>query len=244
MSVAGWGGSFGAMGILMVLIWPSIEGTISKLSASYPEAMMEAFGFSGMNTIEQYVDGELFGLLVPLAGAVLAVRCVLRPIVDAEDAGHLDTWLAMPVSRRTLAWSSFASAGIVLAATLAVMWTCTMVASVASGAGLDAAALARGVVNVWPLAMVFAGIALVSAGATRGAARANAAAMGALVAMYLLDLAGRLAPEASDLRYASAFRLYGSAIADGLQLGHVAGLVAAALLLAWAGAGLLERRDL
>lgn len=243
-TIASWGGSFGAMGILMVLVWPSIEDTISKVAASYPKALMEAFGVQGMNTIEQYVDGELFGLLVPLAAAVLVVRCVLRPIVDAEDAGQLDTWMAMPVGRRTLAWSSFAIAGVVLAATLAVMWALTMVASVVSGAGLDAAVLGRGVVNVWPLAMFFAGLAMVSAGAMRGAARANAVALGALVAMYLLDLAGRLAASVSELRYLSAFRLYGSAIADGLDASHVAGLTAAALLLAWVGALLFQRRDL
>lgn len=243
-TVASWGGSFGAMGALMVLVWPSIEDTVSELSASYPKALMEAFGVSGMNTIEQYIDGELFGLLVPLAAAVLVVRCVLRPIVDAEDAGQLDTWMAMPVGRRVLAWSSFALAGVVLAATLAVMWACTMVASVASGAGVDAATLARGVANVWPLAMFFAGLAMVSAGAMRGAGRANAVALGALVAMYLLDLAGRLATSVSELRYLSAFRLYGSAIADGLDASHVAGLTGAALLLAWLGALLFQRRDL
>ena len=233
----------GAMGAMMVLVWPSIQGTVSKLIASYPQELMKAFGISGFNTVEQYVDGELFGLMIPFAAALLAVRCVIKPIAGAEDAGQLDTWLAMPIARRTLAWSAFASAGVVLAATLSVMWIITMGVSLASGAGLSGVALARGVINVWPLSMVFASIAVVASGAVRGSGKANGAAMGVLVAMYLIDLMGKLAGDFADLRYASAFRYYGSAIEHGLDALHVVGLVGAALLLAALGAELLQRRD-
>lgn len=238
-----WGGAFGAMGALMVLVWPSIEDTVSKLIDSYPEELMKAFGITGFNTVEQYIDGELFGLMIPFAAAFLVVRCVIRPLGAAEDAGQLDTWLTMPISRRALTWSAFASAGIVLAATLLVMWAVTMATSVLTGAGMSGGALGRAVVNVWPLAMTFAGIAVVATGAFRGAGRANGAAMGVLVAMYLVDLVGKLAPDLADLRYASAFRLYGSAIQSGLDAGHVAVLCASALLLAAAGGEMFQRRD-
>lgn len=239
-----WGGALGAMGALMVLVWPAIEDTVGKLVASYPKEFMQAFGITGFNTIEQYVDGELFGLLVPLAGAALAVRCVIRPIAGAEDAGQLDTWLTMPISRRTLAWSSLAATGLVLAAVLLMMWVLTMVTSVVTGAGLSGAALGRGVLNVWPLSMFFAAVALLACGATRGSSRVTGAAIGALIAMYLVDLVGKLDPGLADLRYASAFRYYGSAIENGLDAGHVVGLLGVGLLLATLGAELLQRRDL
>lgn len=238
-----WGGSLGVMGAMMVLVWPSIEGTVSKLISSYPESMLKAFGISGFNTIEQYLDGELFGLLVPLASVVLVVRLVIRPIAGAEDAGQLDTWLTMPIPRRALAWSSFVAAIALLAATLAGMWLITMAVSVISGGGLSGEILARGLLNVLPLATFFAGLAMVATGAMRGSSRVTGVALGALFAMYLVDLVGKLAPEFDRLRYASAFRYYGSAIVNGLDAGHIGGLLAAGLLLAFVGAELFQRRD-
>lgn len=238
-----WGGMLGAMGALMVLVWPSIDETVSKLISSYPKQLMAAFGISGFNSVEQYLDGELFGLLIPLASVVLAVRCVIRPIAGAEDAGQLDTWLAMPVPRRALAWSSFAAAVAVLAGTLAVMWLITMAVSVISGAGLSGGVLARGLLNVLPLSIFFAGVAMVASGAMRGSSRVTGVALGTLFAMYLVDLVGKLATDFSDLRYVSAFRYYGSAIVNGLDAAHVVGLTAAGLLLALLGAELFERRD-
>lgn len=238
-----WGGSLGLMGAMMVLVWPSIEGTVSKLISSYPESMMKAFGISGFNTIEQYLDGELFGLLIPLAGVVLVVRLVIRPIAGAEDAGQLDTWLTMPLPRRALAWSSFVAALLLLAATLAVMWLITMAVSVLSGGGLSGVVLARGLLNVLPLATFFAGVAMVASGAMRGSGRVTGVALGALFAMYLVDLVGKLAPDFDTLRYASAFRYYGSSIQNGLNAGHVGGLLAAGLLLALLGTELFQRRD-
>jgi len=41
----------------------------------------------------------------------------------------------------------------------------------------------------------------------------------------------------------SAFRLYGSAVQDGLDLTHIAALTVAATTLTWIGAVLLDRRD-
>ncbi|MBJ7470301.1 MAG: hypothetical protein JHD16_03330 [Solirubrobacteraceae bacterium] len=238
-----WGLALGAMGAMIVLIWPSIEGSVGELMKSYPKELMEAFGISGFNTVMQYLDGELFGLLVPLAGAVFAVRWVVRPIVGAEDAGQLDTWLAMPLPRRTLAWSTYAAAAIALAAVLTIMWAITMITSVLAGAGVSAGVLAQALVNVMPLSMFFAGVALLASGAMRGANRASGAAIGALFAMYLVDIVGKLAPDYADLRYATAFRYYGSVIENGLNATHVGGLLAAGLLLALLGTELFQRRD-
>ncbi len=238
-----WGGALGAMSALMVLIWPSLEDTVRELVNSYPKAVMQAFGVTGFNTVEQYVDGELFGLLVPLAAVVLVVSSVIRPIVGAEDAGQLDTWLTMPLPRRALAWSSFAAAVAVLAGALAVMWILTILAGLIAGVGVDAWIIARGVLNVLPLATFFGGVALVAAGATRGSSRVSGIALGTLIAMYVLDIAGKLAPDWEEVRYLSAFRLYGSAISSGLDAGHVVGLTGAGLLLALIGTELFQRRD-
>ncbi len=239
-----WGGALGAMSALMALIWPTVDDAMSRMMDSYPEQLKQAFGIVRLDTVERYVDAEMLSLVVPLTLALLAVRCVTRTTVAAEASGQLDTLLVLPVGRRVLAWSSWIVAGVVVGGALVVIWAATVVAGVLAGTRISATVIGRGMLNVWPLAMAFGGLALVAGGLVRGAGRVTAIATGTLLAMYVLDLVGKLAGEVAWLRTISAFRYYGSAIQSGLDLTHVAGLTAVGLLLAAAGAELLERRDL
>ena len=61
--------------------------------------------------------------------------------------------------------------------------------------------------------------------------------------MYVIDLVGKLADPLEPARAISAFRYYGSAIQNGLDVSHVCGLTLVALVLAAVGAVLFERRD-
>ncbi|HSD80802.1 MAG TPA: hypothetical protein VLB47_09075, partial [Solirubrobacteraceae bacterium] len=64
-----------------------------------------------------------------------------------------------------------------------------------------------------------------------------------LIGMYVIDLVGKLADPVEPLRYVSAFRYYGSAIQDGIDVSHVVGLTVAGVVLAVLGALAFERRD-
>jgi ABC-2 type transport system permease protein len=103
--------------------------------------------------------------------------------------------------------------------------------------------LARGFANVWPLAMLFAGVAAVAAGVLRGSGVVTGVAAGALVAAYVIDLVGKLAPELEAAREVSPFKYYGSAIQDGIDPVAFAALAVVGALLAVAGALAFERRD-
>jgi hypothetical protein len=70
------------------------------------------------------------------------------------------------------------------------------------------------------------------------------AAAGFLVAMYVIDLVGKLDTGLSGIRYASIFRYYGNAIESGIEPAAFLGLTAFAVLLTILGAMLVERRDL
>jgi ABC-2 type transport system permease protein len=239
-----WGGPLGAMTALMAAIWPSIEDSMAKLVEGYPSGLKDVFGIQTLDTIEKYIDVEMLSLVVPLALAFFAVRCATRATVTAEDRGYLDTLLSAPVSRRALAAASFAVTGLVLAAILAVIWTLTWIAGVTVGGGISATKLAAGLVNVWPLAMMFAGLATLATGFSRRPATVTAVATGTLVAMYVIDVVGKLAAPVESLRTVSAFRYYGSAIQNGLDASHMIGLTLVAVALTAIGALLFERRDL
>lgn len=238
-----WGGALGAMSALYTILWPSISGSAATLVDSYPSGLKRAFGIQQLDSIEAFLDAELLSLIAPFALAFFAIRCVARPIVEAEEHHHLDTLLSLPVTRRVLVAAALAVTGLDVVAILALVWLCTCAAGLLIGAGLSPGVFALGLMNLWPLTMAFAGLATLLAGALHRSATVTAVSAGTLVVMYALDVAGKLAGGLEPLRDVSAFRLYGSAVQDGLDLSHVSVLIAVGLTLAAAGAWLFERRD-
>jgi ABC-2 type transport system permease protein len=150
----------------------------------------------------------------------------------------------MPVSRRQLVGSSFLAAAVELAAVLVAIGVLTGLGSVLVGAGLEVGPAAAGFAAVWPLALFFAGLAVVACGFSLRTAVVTGSVAGVLVAMYVLDLVGRLDTGLSGLRHLSIFKYYGNAIEEGIEPLAFCGVTAAAILLAALGAWLFDRRDL
>jgi len=139
---------------------------------------------------------------------------------------------------------SFAGSGMALAGVLCVIWALTWAVGTLAGSGISATTLGAGLVNVWPLAMAFSGLAILAAGLLHRPATVTALATGTLLAIYVIGLVGRLADPLHGMRVISAFRYYGSAIQHGIDVSHVAVLACAAVLMAAAGAWLYERHDI
>ena len=239
-----WGGGLGAMSGLIAALWPSISDAIGKAIESYPANVKAAFGIRSLDTVEKYVDAEMLSLIVPLAIAFFAIRSATRAIVGAEDRGYLDPLLSLPLSRRTLVAGTFVDTAILAAVSLFVMWAITWGVGTLAGTGISARILADGFGNVWPLAIAFAGFAVFLAGILHRPSTVTAIATGTLVAMYIVDLVGKISPDLKPYRVVSAFRYYGSAVQDGMDWTHIAGLTTAGVLLAVIGAELFARRDI
>ena len=238
-----WGGGLGAMGALIAAIWPSIEDSVDELMASYPEGLKKAFGIVELDSVERYVDAEMLSLVIPFVLVLFAVRTVATAIVGAEERGHLDTLLSLPVDRRVLTASAFCVTAVLVAAILAVIWALTWLGGTIAGTGISAGTLGSGVANVWPLSIAFAGFAALLAGLAHRTAIVTGGAFGVFIAMYVVDLVGRLADPLEPLRPLSAFRYYGSAIQNGFDASHAVGLTVCGVVLTWAGAELFDRRD-
>jgi beta-exotoxin I transport system permease protein len=243
-SLLAWGVPLGLWSAFIVLIFPSVEGALSKAVADYPPALKEAFGIGELASVEQYLQAEMLSLIVPLALGYLAVRAVASGLSGAAESGRLDVLLSAPVSRSRIAAASFAATALELAIVLALTVVLTALGSLLAGAHLSLADALSGYANVWPLALLFAGLGVVATGFSLRTPVVTGAVAGVLVTMYVIDLVGRLDPDLSGLRYASVFRYYGNAIEDGIDPVAFCGVTAAAIALASLGAWLLERRDL
>ena len=243
-SVWAWGLPLGLMSAFIVAIFPSVEESISKAIKGYPQGLKEAFGISELTSVEQYLHAEMLSLIVPLALGYLAVRAIASGLTGAAESGRLDVLLSAPVSRARVVAAGFLATAVELAAVLFVTGLLTAAGSLLAGSGLDAAAAARGFANVWPLALLFAGFGVVAAGFSLRTSVVTGSVAGLLVAMYVLDLVGRLDPGLSGVRYASVFKYYGNAIENGIEPLAFVGVTLAACLLAALGAWLFQRRDL
>jgi ABC-2 type transport system permease protein len=243
-SLLAWGVPLGLWSAFVVLIFPSVEGALSKTVQSYPPALKEAFGIGELTSVEQYLHAEMLSLIVPLALGYLAVRAVASGLSGAAESGRLDVLLSAPVPRTRLAAASFAATAVELAIVLVLTVILTALGSLVAGAHLSLGSAIAGYANVWPLALVFAGLGIVATGFSLRTTVVTGAVAGVLVTMYVIDLVGRLDTSLSGIRYLSVFKYYGNAIEDGIDPLAFVGVTLAACLLAAIGAQLFERRDL
>jgi beta-exotoxin I transport system permease protein len=243
-SVLAWGLPLGLMSAFIVAIFPSVQDALAKVTRDYPSGLKEAFGIGELTNVEQYLHAEMLSLIVPLAVGYLAVRAAASGLTGASESRRLDVLLSAPVSRRRLVASGFIATAIEVAAVLVLTGLLTAIGSILAGAGLSAGKAVAGFANVWPLALVFAGLGIVITGWSLRTTVVTGSVAGVLVAMYVIDLIGRLDPDLDWLRYVSVFKYYGNAIEDGIDPLAFCGVTVVAILLASVGAWLFDRRDL
>jgi ABC-2 type transport system permease protein len=232
------------MSAFEVALFPSISKTLGTAIDGYPSGVKEAFGISDFSTIEAYLHAEMYSLVLPFALAYVALRSVATAIAGAEERGHLDSLLAVPVARRTLIASAFATSAVTAAVVLLVNGAFTAVAGLITGDAVGTGHLAAGLTGVWALGLFFAGCATLASGLLHRSGQVLGAVGGVLGAMYLFDLVGKLSDAVGALRWASAFRYLGTPLQTGLDVPGVAVLFVASAVLAVAGTLCFERRDL
>jgi beta-exotoxin I transport system permease protein len=238
-----WGVPLGLMSALEVAIYPSVEKSLSKALDSYPDALKEAFRIETIDTPAQFLNGEMYSLIIPLAIGFFAIRAASRPLVGYEERRWLDVVLVAPLRRRTLAAAAFLATAVSTLAILVVTAALSWLAGQIFGAQLGLGELGAAVVGTWAFALLFAGLALLACGRISSWTAVTGIAAGLLVAMYVVDIASRVADALHDATYGTVFHYYGSPLVDGLDAGHIA-LAGIGVLLAVLGAALFERRDI
>ncbi len=98
--------------------------------------------------------------------------------------------------------------------------------------------------NLWPTCASFGSLALLCSALLHRRALAVAIPAVALFGMYLLDALGKVSEDLEDLRPASVFYYYGSAIEDGIDWRSFAGVTFVALVLVLLAVLAFRRRDI
>ncbi|WP_198652829.1 ABC transporter permease subunit [Actinocorallia populi] len=238
-----WALATGLLALMYAGFYPQIT---ADTAASVPEAM-SGFGFDDMGSAAGYLQGAVFGLLVPLLVTFYGAATGARMISADEESGYLDLLLAHPISRTRLLLQRFAAlatgAVLIAAAVLGAML------AIRAGAELDtisAGGFAAQAVTLALLALVFGALATAIGAATgKGRATVFGAAAGIGVLAYAVN---GFAPQigADRLRRLTPFHYYigGEPLKNGLPLADVCVLAAVTAVLLGAGTWRFARRDL
>jgi ABC-2 type transport system permease protein len=242
-----WGFGTVVFTLVNLAFWPSFEdsGSLAELEDSMGD-LLEAFGAQGLSTPAGYLDGQLYALMLPLllSGAAIAMTTALT--ATDEDAGRLELLHALPLSRRTVWLSRWASATVVLAAIVLV--ATGVVVAVLAPFSLDeagygpvvAATLACGALAAFHGAVAYA---MAGLGGSRGLVLGTSVAV--LLTGYVLAFVLPLSDALAGARSWSPWHwaIGQQPVSDGVGVGLVAVVGAAAALVAL-GTWAVERRDI
>ncbi|SCE67658.1 ABC-2 type transport system permease protein [Micromonospora viridifaciens] len=238
-----WALATGLLAMAYASFYPQLS---AEPAASVPEAM-RGFGLDDTASAAGYLQGAVFGLLVPLLATFYGAATGARMISSDEESGYLDLLLAHPIGRARLVLHRFAAlavGAVVIAAAVLVA-----VLAVRGSAHLDSISVANFAAQAVNLALlaVFFGALATAVGAATGKSRATVFGVtaGLGVLGYVLNgFAPQLGAEWS--RHLTPFHHYlgGEPLRYGFE--PTGPLVLAAATAVLLGAGILRfaRRDL
>jgi ABC-2 type transport system permease protein len=227
---------------LIVLLFPSVKDAVNL--DAIPPNLRKAFNIDDFTQLASFLSSQLLGVILPLLLPFFGMIRMSNVVAGAEEQGRMDMLLGQPIPR----WHLIAGNVIVVASLLlCIVWAIGVtIWTVAAVLGLDLtiAQAMRAAFMLWPTSVAFSALALLVSTFVRQRSTALLIPASAVFVMYLLNVIGRLAPDVSGIRYASAYNYYGSAITDGIWWGGVTVLLVSTLILVLVAIAQFERRDI
>jgi len=231
-----WGLALGIYSATIVATFPTFGDMeqLDQLMRAYPE---------DMGIPEGFLDSQVFSL-APLALAFFPILACAGAIAGAEERQTLDVLLGNPLPRWQLVVGSFLATARSLLGIAVVVGLCTWGTALLFDVDLSLLTTAAAVLNLWLICLFFGGLALLCSALLHRRALATAIPGVALFAAYLADVLGKVSDDLEDLRPASVFYYYGTAIKDGIDWANIAGVTLAALFCVLLAVLAFSRRDI
>jgi ABC-2 type transport system permease protein len=241
-----WGVALGLYSAAMAASFTTFSGNaeeMNQLLKAYPQELLDAFGIESLADVENYLNSQVF-LLAPLALAFFPILTAAGAIAGAEERGTIDVLLGNPIPRWQLVVGSFAATALSLLVILAITGLLTWGTAVLMEVDLSLESTTAAVLNMWPVCLFFGGLAMLCSAFFHRRALAIAIPAFLLFAMYLVDTIGRASEDLEDLRPASVFYYYGSAIEDGIDWVNFGGVTLVAFVFVLLAVLTFQRRDI
>lgn len=183
----GWGAGIAVTMFVMAAIWPSFSDMdFDEMLEQYPEVMRELFNITSMSTAQDYLNTELFSLMLPAIFIIFGVARRVRLIAGEEEDGTLELLATMPVSRRRVVLEKGAALAASTAILAAVLFVSTVVSSLIFGMDLPLLHVIPGVLAMFFIGIEFGFVALALSAGTGRRGFATGLSAGMTGAAYLV----------------------------------------------------------
>lgn len=247
--------SVGIVGLVLftVSLYPSLKGeeSLNEVIEQMPEALRSMFGMDTaipLTSPPGYLQGRLFGSLLPLILMVFGIGLGARAIAGSEQDGTLELLLANPVTRGAVVVERYLAMVAMIAGLTAVFTVSLVALAVPFGAleGVPASGLAGAVAGVFGITLLHATLAYGVGAATGRRALALSSATVVAVVGYLLQGLVGLSDAIHPLRLVSPWHWYlgRNMLAQGVAPDAIAVPLVLSVVIFAAGVGAFLRRDL
>jgi ABC-2 type transport system permease protein len=231
---------------LLTLMYASFYPQMTETAVDIPEAM-QGFGFDDMTSAAGYLQGAVFGILLPLLVVFYGAATGARLIAADEESGYLDLILAHPVKRLRFLLQRFAAltAGAAIIGSVALL-ALLAVRSSADLENVSVGGFAAQAVNLTLLGVLFGALSM-GLGAALGGSRGTVFGTTAGLGVIAYALHGFVPQIGIDwLRYLTPFHYYigNEPLRNGFNLTDAATLIGGVSVLIGVGIWGFARRDL
>lgn len=243
-----WTVSIAAVGVAYAAFYPTMNNPdMAAVMENYPQAVLDALGFTDITSPAGYLGSTTYGLLGPVLIIIFGATLGARAIAGEEEAGRLDVLLAHPVERWQAVLQRAAAIAVALALSGVVLWLAMVVAAgPAQYESIGVENLAAATLQMVLLGLLFACLALM-VGAVTGS-RGLAWGITALIAI-LSYFANTLGPSVEAIAWTqdiSPFHFFsgGRPLVEGWQLTDALVLLAMSVILVAVAVVGFRRRDI
>ncbi|NLX09521.1 MAG: ABC transporter permease subunit [Chloroflexi bacterium] len=250
-SLIWWSAGLVIFSLYFMTFFPSIQesGEVwQDYMDNLPASAQALFGGEvDLSTIEGFLSVEVFSFFYPILLLTFAISYGAGLIGSEEESGTLDLLLATPTPRWRVVIEKFGALVVFTLVTLAACYIGFLLGGIIANIDeMDAARVLEGTLNMAPLALFFAALALAITGLRsggRGLALGVTAGLAAFT--YLIHAMASVSNVPEWLQRLSPWYYYGgnTVMREGVSAGHVALLLGLAAVLVAVAIWGLRRRD-
>jgi ABC-2 type transport system permease protein len=225
-------------------LFPAVGGSIGKLDL--PEGVADLLGGADYGTITGWMRSEIGAVYGPLVLAAIAITGAVGATAREEEDGILGLTLAYPIARSRLLLAKAAAVAVTVLAVAFGTFAGLVAGVAAAGGGIGMGDLAALALHLAFFGLALGALALALAACTGRAAVASGGAAAFGVLAFLVNGFAPLVDGLAWLKYLTPFYYCTGhdPIANGVHLGDLAVLAAAAIVLTAVAVMGFARRDL
>ena len=179
----------------MFVAFPGIQAEAEAVQEAFPEPMLELLGIEALDTIEGFLASYPYAFIWVLLAGLYVAYLTAGSVVDDIRKRRMDMTLANPVTRESVVLQKVAGLWLPLLVLNAGLFAVVLVGTVLLGEHVNLVSLVMAHLLSLPYLLVCAGIGMVFSVTLDRTASAQAAAIGGVFVLWLVEAASHLDPD-------------------------------------------------